>query len=683
MRFCRTPLESWGLLLLVAATLVTALGCGSSEPPEQDELDECETVDDCDDDYQCVADRCTSSPDEGADCPTQLDGQRHDDLECHDGTWESLVCDEDDDCFDEYVCIEQSCGQTPEEGLDCSEYDDGASWGDYVCSEGTWELIECEDHDDCGDEQACLHHACNDEPTDGQECPDEYHGLEYDGGYVDLVCVDNEWQESSWIDDPTIDSITIDPSPVPQGETATVTADATDPYDLELHYEWSVQDAGWEIEGDGETAELQVPDSPGAYTTVELKIETDPGSEAEDSQRAHVEVVDGDCAPDETPFGGGDGDATAPWLICSADQLRRIDDEPEHLEASFRLASDIDFAEVDDFEPIGDSFDPFSGDLFGDGHTLQNWSFEGSGEPQVFGLFYEIDHGSLIQNFNIDDFDLQVQGETVGSVAGKNYGTIEDVEVSGQLTLEGEVAGGIVGNNQQGVVRGTDADVVIDVDGWYAGGIAGHSHGDVFDSQSTGHIDAERAAGGLIGNVGGDIARSQSSASVTVEASRGGGLVGQTTGSDGSIWRSYATGDVEGGARVAGFAGETATMTSISTSFATGDVTGRSTVGGFVGYHGGGFSEVYSTGHVDPEDEDPDGGLVSSLTFTGGNHGNVSRSYWDLETSGTDESADGEGLETDEFADPDSFDDWNFDEVWEIGTDDADDERPRLQWATP
>lgn len=89
-------------------------------------------------------------------------------------------------------------------------------------------------------------------------------------------------------------------------------------------------------------------------------------------------------------------------------------------------------------------------------------------------------------------------------------------------------------------------------------------------------------------------------------------------------------------------------------------VTGTgSRAGGLVGWlEDGTISACYSTGALTGTKADI-GGLVGYTTS-----GAAEFSFWDIETSGTTESAGGTGLPTDQMKDPGTYDAWDFDTVW-------------------
>jgi hypothetical protein len=139
--------------------------------------------------------------------------------------------------------------------------------------------------------------------------------------------------------------------------------------------------------------------------------------------------------------------------------------------------------------------------------------------------------------------------------------------------------------------------------------------------------------GGLVGFLvgwpyGGTVSNSYATGSVTVMGESGtciGGLVGVIW--FGTVSNSYSTGNVSGNTYVGGLVGASVYST-VGNSYSTGSVTGNSSVGGLVGYN------------IE--------------------HGTVSNSFWDTETSGQSTSAGGIGKTTAEMQDIGTFTDWDM-----------------------
>ena len=141
----------------------------------------------------------------------------------------------------------------------------------------------------------------------------------------------------------------------------------------------------------------------------------------------------------------------------------------------------------------------------------------------------------------------------------------------------------------------------------YVGGLVGLNMGTVTDAYSNGNVAGHEYVGGLVGYSSGTLSSSYAGASVTGD-DHVGGLVGSN--------------------------GDT-----VSNSYSSSNVTGHEYVGGLVGSNDHTVSNSYSGGTVSGAESV--GGLVGQ-----NEHGTVSSSFWDLETSGIEESDGGTAKNT-------------------------------------
>jgi hypothetical protein len=175
------------------------------------------------------------------------------------------------------------------------------------------------------------------------------------------------------------------------------------------------------------------------------------------------------------------------------------------------------------------------------------------------------------------------------------------------------------------------------------------------------NIMGDSCVGGVVGFNDGTVSGSYSTGIVT-GATFGifvGGLLGVNRG---SVSRCYSTSSATGGGYVGGLAGRMYNGT-VADSYATGRATGRSCVGGLVGHvWGGTVSNSYSTSGVSGDVYV--GGLV------GENEGTVTKSFWDMQTSGQATSAGGMGKITTEMKNIITFSGagWNITAVANPGT---------------
>ena len=198
--------------------------------------------------------------------------------------------------------------------------------------------------------------------------------------------------------------------------------------------------------------------------------------------------------------------------------------------------------------------------------------------------------------------------------------------------------GGLIGENNNGYIYNCYAGG--DVYGYRnIGGLIGSGSGMMEKVYATGDVHGKINVGGLLGTNSSRILRVCAMGNVIVDSINGGGLIGYN---DGVIENCYARGQVSGGNRC----------------------------GGLIGYNlNGSVYNAYSTGEI--ISSETMGGLVALFELEGGSYGIVSNSFWDLETSLTDSSAGGTGLETRKMKAETTYTEaeWNFDTTWAISPD--------------
>jgi hypothetical protein len=150
-------------------------------------------------------------------------------------------------------------------------------------------------------------------------------------------------------------------------------------------------------------------------------------------------------------------------------------------------------------------------------------------------------------------------------------------------------------------------------------GLVAVNNGTVSKSYSTGDVNGYESVGGLVGYNNGTVTDCYSTVQVSGSLKFFGGLVGYSD-SGGLVRNSYSTGNVNG----------------------------NNIDGGLVGYNGGIVGYSYSTGRVN-------GTTVGGLVGTG--PGTVITSFWDTQTSGQGTSAGGTGKTTTEMKNIATFQD--------------------------
>ncbi|KAF5301176.1 hypothetical protein FQR65_LT19274 [Abscondita terminalis] len=243
-----------------------------------------------------------------------------------------------------------------------------------------------------------------------------------------------------------------------------------------------------------------------------------------------------------------------------------------NLSGNYVLGADIGQSEWNNygvFQPIGDLNNPFTGQLDGLGHTINN---------------------------------LFVYRPTQDYIGLIGYAS------NAQIRNLGLVGNGFMGRN-------------------YVGGLVGH------------------LVGGSLNNV-------YTSNGVTGKSFVG-GLAGTNSG---NIDSAYATGSVSGEYAVGGLVGEN--NANIKNTYTSGSVSGKNQdVGGLIGINRGNVNNAYATGVVSAPNSV--GGLIGANLS-----GTVQNGYWNIETTGQNSSAAGQGLSTLQMFQQDNMQGFDFETTW-------------------
>jgi len=308
-------------------------------------------------------------------------------------------------------------------------------------------------------------------------------------------------------------------------------------------------------------------------------------------------------------FAGGSGTAEDPWQIETIEHLNNVRNYlgEDHADKHFIQIADIN-ASGNNWQPIGSNNSRFMGNYNGGGYKIGNISIFRA-ESDYVGLFGYIQNAK-INNLEIEN--IQVTGQNfTGSLAGTaRNSTVSFITVSGN----------IIGRNSSGGVIGYEI-----------GRQLSHLSADV-------SVSGRGDTGGVFGVVRGHVRYSYSQGVVNGSDWYIGGFAG-VVGIDGEVSDSYSTADVTGDVGVGGFSGRIESpmlgFGTVHRVFSTGSVSGNNIVGGLIG----------------------------------SNHGTITHSYWDIETSGQETSSGGSGvtgLTTAEMQQQATFAPFNFYSVWQI-----------------
>ena len=345
--------------------------------------------------------------------------------------------------------------------------------------------------------------------------------------------------------------------------------------------------------------------------------------------------------PAQAQYSGGSGTAEDPYQIATAADLIALGETPDDYDKHFILTADID---LDPNLPGGKVFDraviasgtehndpnfqgtAFSGAFDGNDHAVSNLTIAGRTELGLFGL---VESPGRISGLNIVDANVISTGEdseNVGSLAGKNHGTVVNCTSSGTISGEDDSIGGLIGRNY-GLVTECYSSAAVHGDD-DVGGLVGENDGSIAGCSSDGDISGDNDQGGLVGHNHGDVTYSNCGGSVEGDDSVG-GFCGQN---DGTISNCYSTTEIEGRDEVGGLVGHN--HGDVTDSNCGGSVEGDDSVGGFCGQNDGTISNCYSTGTVSG-DRDV-GGLVGDNS-----NGNIIASHSTGSVSGRGEKVGG------------------------------------------
>lgn len=137
------------------------------------------------------------------------------------------------------------------------------------------------------------------------------------------------------------------------------------------------------------------------------------------------------------------------------------------------LTADIDMT-GEDWTPIGDTNDGYTGTFDGNGHKISKLVCERTGDKQVSGLFALLKENSVVKNLGMEDGVFTSSTSTAGAVAAKSsLGKVINCWNSGKVTAH-DYAGGIVGYSQGWIESCKNSGAIKATWGYgRSGGIAG------------------------------------------------------------------------------------------------------------------------------------------------------------------------------------------------------------------
>ncbi|TCT01741.1 MBG domain-containing protein, partial [Aquabacter spiritensis] len=328
------------------------------------------------------------------------------------------------------------------------------------------------------------------------------------------------------------------------------------------------------------------------------------------SAQARTQGAYSDWDFDNTWYQSGDLRPMGRWeaargagSVSLVNNLHQVQLMQTRLDYSYVLTADIDAGATaasatspgiwgaSGFQPIASESDKFWGSFDGRNHAITGLTITRTVDEA--GLFGAIEEATVVKNLVLTGGTVTGTSH-VGALVGKNYGIVENVHSSVDVTGAEYEIGGLVGRSE-GTISNSSASGTVSSQQDKTGGLVGYAGGTITDSFATGAVTGAIADPGYYNT---------------------GGLVGYSSA---TITGSYATGAVSGGGYVGGLAGTNANF--ITSSYATGSVSGNGVVGGLVGGSEGAIDVSYATGAVSAI-QDAAGGLVGRATG-----GSVSNSY--------------------------------------------------------
>ncbi|MGD2095515.1 MAG: GLUG motif-containing protein, partial [Phycisphaerales bacterium] len=398
----------------------------------------------------------------------------------------------------------------------------------------------------------------------------------------------------------------------------------------------------------------------------------------------------------------GAGTEEDPYLICTAEELNLVGLFPCEWDKYFKLMSDIDLSHYTgtEFNIIGIPC-PFGGEFDGNGKQITNLN-------HIRGLFLYV--AGTIKDLGLIDANIDA-GRDYNYWTGSLVSCLQNGTITGCYAEGGSVsadffatAGGLVGENSEGVI--TDCYTTNNVTSSFgpAGGLVGSNDGYVTDCYSTGSLSGDDNIGGLAGSNYSTITNCYATGSVvasTTDTSDGiGGLVGLN---EGGIDNCYSDCVVEGTTNTGGLVGYNKNFGTITNCYAISSVSGFGTelwhgvVGGLVGVNYDGIiTHCYAAGSLTGTANA--GGLVGDNRSANRSDireiARIFSSFWDVETSdilnmcgGENNCIDSFGKTTAEMQTASTFLDagWDFvdetdngaEDIWWI---DEGQDYPRLWW---
>lgn len=157
----------------------------------------------------------------------------------------------------------------------------------------------------------------------------------------------------------------------------------------------------------------------------------------------------------------GDGSPTNPYLICNKLQLNRIGSEAALLSKSFKLGSDLNFANST-FVMIGSQNAPFTGNFDGDRYTFSSIFLNPENTYAYIGLFANV-LNSTIKNLTVNGITITLfaSHHVGGLIASANRSTLSNLHVNALNIVGNDRSGGLVGDMQNSSLSNSSVEGIL------------------------------------------------------------------------------------------------------------------------------------------------------------------------------------------------------------------------------
>jgi len=252
------------------------------------------------------------------------------------------------------------------------------------------------------------------------------------------------------------------------------------------------------------------------------------------------------------PPSGGDGSEQNPYEISNLENLYWLTQSSDAWDKHFIQTVDIDASETQTWDnsnglsPIGNGNIKFTGTYNGQHYKINNLYINRSNNKNI-GLF-GVTKNSNIEKLVLTNVDITGK-KCVGSIAGKNLGTINKCYAEGKLKTKVSYiqarAGGLTGYNND-TIKSSINRVNVSSESHLIGGISGTITGSglIINCYNQGSISGEDHIGGIVGQLyDGKIKNSYSTAKIKGDE-RVGGVVGKKYSGTikVSFWNTQTTG---------------------------------------------------------------------------------------------------------------------------------------------